>query len=82
MTIGMLVESMAGKAGALHGKFQDGTPFKFDEKHRAVDYFGQQLVAAGYNYSGNEVLYSGVTGEELHVDVYIGVGIEATKCKQ
>ena len=28
MTIGMLVESMAGKAGALHGIFQDSTPFK------------------------------------------------------
>ena len=42
MTIGMLVESMAGKAGALHGKFQDSTPFRFHEEegNRAVDYFG------------------------------------------
>ena len=29
MTIGMLVESMAGKAGALHGFFQEGTPFQY-----------------------------------------------------
>ena len=28
MTIGMLVESMAGKAGAMHGLAQDATPFK------------------------------------------------------
>jgi DNA-directed RNA polymerase I subunit RPA2 len=28
MTIGMLVESMAGKAGATHGLAQDATPFK------------------------------------------------------
>jgi len=28
MTIGMLIESMAGKAGALHGAFQDATPFR------------------------------------------------------
>jgi DNA-directed RNA polymerase I subunit RPA2 len=27
MTIGMLVESMAGKAGAMHGLAQDATPF-------------------------------------------------------
>ena len=27
MTIGMLVESMAGKAGAMHGIAQDATPF-------------------------------------------------------
>lgn len=30
MTIGMLVESMAGKAGAMHGLAQDATPFKYD----------------------------------------------------
>ena len=29
MTIGMLVESMAGKAGALHGLAQDATPFTY-----------------------------------------------------
>ena len=29
MTIGMLVESMAGKAGAMHGIAQDATPFKY-----------------------------------------------------
>ena len=28
MTIGMFVESMAGKAGAAHGLAQDATPFK------------------------------------------------------
>ena len=28
MTIGMLVESMAGKAGSMHGLAQDATPFK------------------------------------------------------
>ena len=28
MTIGMLVESMAGKAGAMHGVAQDATPFR------------------------------------------------------
>ena len=27
MTIGMLIESMAGKSGTLHGRFQDSTPF-------------------------------------------------------
>jgi DNA-directed RNA polymerase I subunit RPA2 len=73
MTIGMLIESMAGKSGALHGVFQDGTPFKFNEQNRAVDYFGEQLVSAGYNYVGSEPMYSGVTGEELRADIFIGV---------
>ncbi|KAF2457410.1 hypothetical protein BDY21DRAFT_343766 [Lineolata rhizophorae] len=73
MTIGMFVESLAGKAGALHGLAQDSTPFRFDEEHTAVNYFGEQLRRAGYNYYGNEPMYSGMTGEELHADIYIGL---------
>jgi DNA-directed RNA polymerase I subunit RPA2 len=73
MTIGMLIESMAGKAGALHGVKQDATPFQFDEKRRAVDHFGVQLLKAGYNYWGNETFYSGITGEEFKADIYFGV---------
>jgi len=73
MTIGMLVESMAGKAGALHGFYQEGTPFQFDEKNTATAYFGEQLRKAGYNYYGNEPMYSGVTGEEFQADIYLGV---------
>jgi len=73
MTIGMLIESMAGKVGALNAEFQDGTPFQFNERNRAVDYFGQQLRAAGYNYYGSEPMYSGISGEPLMADIFIGV---------
>eukprot|EP00940_MAST-03C_sp_MAST-3C-sp2_P000348 g348.t1 len=73
MTIGMLIESMAGKAGAMHGIFQDSTPFRFHEKHRAADYFGEQLRSAGYNYYGTEHLYSGITGMPLKCHIFIGL---------
>ena len=73
MTIGMLIESMAGKAGAMHGIAQDATPWTFNEQHSPVDYFGEQLKAAGYNYMGNEPMYSGITGQELRADIYLGV---------
>ena len=73
MTIGMLVESLAGKAGALHGLAQDSTPFQFDEENTAADYFGYQLREAGFNYHGNEPMYSGITGEEFGADIYVGV---------
>ncbi|EJD43534.1 beta and beta-prime subunits of DNA dependent RNA-polymerase [Auricularia subglabra TFB-10046 SS5] len=73
MTIGMLVESMAAKAGAMHGIAQDATPFQFSEDDTAVAYFGEQLVAAGFNYYGNEPMYSGITGEEFAADIYFGV---------
>lgn len=38
-----------------------------------MDYFGEQLLASGYNYYGNEPMYSGITGEEFAADIYIGV---------
>jgi DNA-directed RNA polymerase I subunit RPA2 len=43
MTIGMLVESMAGKSGAVNGIFQDATPFQFHEDERVIDHVGEQL---------------------------------------
>ncbi|XP_041646218.1 DNA-directed RNA polymerase I subunit RPA2 [Cheilinus undulatus] len=73
MTIGMLIESMAGKSGALHGLSHDATPFTFSEDASALDYFGQMLRAGGYNYYGTERLYSGMSGLELEADIFIGV---------
>lgn len=73
MTIGMFIESLAGKAGALHGLAQDSSPWRFDERDTAGDYFGTQLQAAGYNYHGNEPMYSGITGREFAADIYVGV---------
>ena len=63
MTIAMMIENMAGKSGALHGLCHDATPFRFGsddlKDNDAIDHFGKQLEAAGYNYYGTEVLYSG-----------------------
>eukprot|EP00128_Syssomonas_multiformis_P015633 Colp12_sorted_trinity150504_noHs@124 len=73
MTIGMMIESMAAKAGAHHGQFYDATPFTFSEDDRAVDYFGEQLRKAGYNYFGTEPLYSGAHGCEFTADIFVGV---------
>jgi len=75
MTIGMLIESMAGKSGALHGMYQDATPFSFHESgdQIAVDYFGEQLRESGYSYYGSEPLYSGVSGCLMQADLYIGI---------
>ncbi len=73
MTIGMLMESMAGKAGMLHGHKHDATPFKYDEEHRAADVIGEELRSAGYSHFGSETLYSGVYGTELVADIFIGV---------
>lgn len=73
MTIGMMVEIMSGKSGALHGLFNDSSAFQFDEDHRAIDFFADQLTKAGYEHSGNETLYSGYTGEPFEVSIFTGV---------
>ncbi|XP_023573130.1 DNA-directed RNA polymerase I subunit RPA2 [Octodon degus] len=73
MTIGMLIESMAGKSAALHGLCHDATPFIFSEENSASEYFGEMLKAAGYNFYGTERLYSGISGVELEADIFIGV---------
>ncbi len=45
----------------------------FSDSDTPVDYFGEQLLASGYNYYGNEPMYSGITGEEFQADIYLGV---------
>lgn len=50
-----------------------GLMFGFSDADRPTEYFGEQLLAAGYNYHGNEPMYSGITGQEFKADIYIGV---------
>lgn len=45
----------------------------FGENDTPTDFFGEQLRRAGYNYYGNEPMYSGITGEEFPADIYIGL---------
>ncbi|KAL0246436.1 hypothetical protein GEMRC1_007648 [Eukaryota sp. GEM-RC1] len=73
MTIGMLIESMAGKSGAFHGTFQDGTPFRFNDEQKAIDYFGEQLGSAGYEYYGTETMHCGISGNEFTVRIFMGI---------
>ena len=80
MTIGMLIESMAGKAGALTGTYPDATPFQPrdgpEDGHggaACLPGIGEQLAAHGYSKVGSEAMYSGVLGTHLQADIYIGL---------
>ncbi|CAL5224064.1 g6689 [Coccomyxa viridis] len=76
MTIGMLLESLVSKAGALGGNFVDGSPFQAADggttAQDLVPTAGDTLEAAGFSRLGGESLISGVTGEEFSADIYIG----------
>jgi DNA-directed RNA polymerase beta subunit len=70
MTIGQLIESLLGKACCIYGGFGDCTAFA--NKGPNADVYGHMLVRAGFNASGNQILYNGMTGEQLYSDIYIG----------
>lgn len=73
MTMGMLVESLAGKTGSLQGKFKETKTFEKYEDDDIIQHFGSELLAQGYNYYGNETMYSGIFGNQMKVDIFIGV---------
>jgi DNA-directed RNA polymerase II subunit RPB2 len=68
MTIGQLKETLLGKVLVHLGLFGDGTSFgDLDVKTIA-----QQLQNLGYESYGNDVLYDGLSGEQLDANIFIG----------
>lgn len=68
MTIGQLLEILAGKLSALRGEQIDGSGFhsEGEEKYR------KELVEHGYRNDGKETLYNGKTGKMFENRIYIG----------
>ena len=70
MTIGHLVEALLAKACCLHGSFGDCTAFL--NKGPKEKIFGKILTKNGFSSTGNEIMYNGMTGEQLETEVYFG----------
>lgn len=70
MTIGQLVETLMGKACVNAGGYGDCTAFV--NKGSKHELFGKILNQNGYNSSGNQQLYNGMTGEQLDAEIFIG----------
>lgn len=68
MTIGQLVECLTGKLGCVKAELMDGTPFR----DTSIEAIADELERLGYNRSGNEEMYNGMTGERLPGMVFIG----------
>ena len=68
MTVGYLLEVLAGKVGCLSGEIVDGTSFSGVGK----DDLEEQLKELGFSYDGKETMYSGVTGKKLSAKIFIG----------
>jgi DNA-directed RNA polymerase I subunit RPA2 len=96
MTIGMLIECIAGKAAALDGKPVSAASFRryrgqvdlenneddpYLLKEGALDgddvpaheYFGKALEKHGFHRLGTEKLYSGILGNCMETEIFMGV---------
>ena len=69
-TIGHLVECLIGKVCTMYGGFSDCTAFN-NEGSKAATY-GRLLPEVGFHSSGYDVLYNGMTGEQIETEIFIG----------
>jgi DNA-directed RNA polymerase III subunit RPC2 len=84
MTVGKLIELLAGKAASEEGKFGDASAFGSNDisasssstsgtnKNESVDEIGELLLKAGYASDGKETLICGLTGEYLQARIFTG----------
>ena len=85
MTIGQLISSITGKACLMYGGFGDCTAF--NQRGTKVHFYGEQLsratmdgsrtttddlLKAGFHSTGNEIMYNGMTGEQIESEIFIG----------
>ena len=68
MTVNQLLEVILGKSACLGGFLGDATPFQNND----IREFSSVLEGFGYEGNGNEVMYSGTTGEQIQTSIFIG----------
>ncbi len=68
MTVGYLIELLAGKTAAVSGHVVDGTPFTGAK----VEELETTLREMGFRYDGKETMYNGITGKKMDAKIYIG----------
>jgi DNA-directed RNA polymerase beta subunit len=68
MTIGQLKETLLGKVLLELGLFGDGTSFG----NLSVKTIAEELQNLGYESYGNEIMYNGMTGEQMETSIFFG----------
>ena len=68
-TIGQLIEMFLGKLCAVKGIYGDATPFTGINLNK----INNELVERGFNEWGKEVMYNGLTGQKMEMEIFMGV---------
>jgi DNA-directed RNA polymerase subunit B len=68
MTVGYLLELLAGKVASTRGEVVDGTSFSGESKKELED----QLKKLGFRYDGKETMYNGITGKKMKSKIFVG----------
>ncbi len=68
MTMGYLLELIGGKVGAMGGRYIDGTSFTGEDEES----LRKELASFGFRENGVELMYNGITGEEMKARIFVG----------
>ncbi len=68
MTVGYLMDVLAGKVAALSGRIVDASAFSGEK----IDSLENNLKEIGFRESGKEIMYNGITGKRMPVKIFIG----------
>lgn len=69
MTIGQLLECVLAKTAVLEGHMVDATPFNEMDFSSIYNLLESQY---GLDKHGNEIMYNGRTGDQIHTEIFIG----------
>jgi DNA-directed RNA polymerase subunit B len=68
MTVGYLIELLAGKVACMTGKIMDGSGFSGQK----IEDIEAALEQAGFRSDGKETVYNGITGRMMDLKIYLG----------
>ena len=68
MSVGYLLDVLAGKVGCLSGRNIDATPFTGESPEKLQE----ELKNLGFRYDGKETVYDPITGKMMKAKIYVG----------
>ena len=71
MTINYILECLGSKSGAIKSQYRDCTAFS-ENSTNIIHHLQKELSECGFDKNGSEVMYSGITGQQLKAKVFFG----------